>query len=81
MKDGTEMDSGGKIKKAADAAGWKVLKKSTRRDSNPRPSPWQGDTPPLSHSCKMCCILSTFFIIHHHAANVKRKFKLFLKNL
>ena len=25
--------------------------KSTRRDSNPRPSPWQGDTPPLSHSC------------------------------
>ena len=25
-------------------------KKSTRRDSNPRPSPWQGDTPPLSHS-------------------------------
>ena len=20
-------------------------------DSNPRPSPWQGDTPPLSHSC------------------------------
>ena len=27
--------------------------KSTRRDSNPRPSPWQGDTPPLSHSCMM----------------------------
>ena len=27
-------------------------KASTRRDSNPRPSPWQGDTPPLSHSCK-----------------------------
>ena len=27
-------------------------KKSTRRDSNPRPSPWQGDTPPLSHSCR-----------------------------
>ena len=25
-------------------------KASTRRDSNPRPSPWQGDTPPLSHS-------------------------------
>ena len=24
--------------------------KSARRDSNPRPSPWQGDTPPLSHS-------------------------------
>ena len=28
------------------------LLESTRRDSNPRPSPWQGDTPPLSHSCK-----------------------------
>ena len=28
------------------------LFESTRRDSNPRPSPWQGDTPPLSHSCK-----------------------------
>ena len=27
------------------------LFESTRRDSNPRPSPWQGDTPPLSHSC------------------------------
>ena len=26
-------------------------KRSTRRDSNPRPSPWQGDAPPLSHSC------------------------------
>ena len=29
--------------------------KSTRRDSNPRPSPWQGDTPPLSHSCIFIC--------------------------
>ena len=26
------------------------LKLSARRDSNPRPSPWQGDAPPLSHS-------------------------------
>ena len=24
--------------------------KSARRDSNPRPQPWQGCTPPLSHS-------------------------------
>ena len=31
-------------------------KKSTRRDSNPRPSPWQGDTPPLSHSCILCSL-------------------------
>ena len=27
-----------------------VLLKSARRGSNPRPSPWQGDAPPLSHS-------------------------------
>ncbi len=27
-----------------------LLYESARRDSNPRPSPWQGDTPPLSHS-------------------------------
>ena len=27
-----------------------VLLESARRDSNPRPSPWQGDAPPLSHS-------------------------------
>ena len=32
---------------------------STRRDSNPRPSPWQGDTPPLSHSCmSFSCLCS-----------------------
>ena len=29
---------------------WHFLSSSARRDSNPRPSPWQGDTPPLSHS-------------------------------
>ena len=32
------------------------LFESTRRDSNPRPSPWQGDTPPLSHSCILCSL-------------------------
>ena len=31
---------------------WKLREfVSTRRDSNPRPSPWEGNTPPLSHSC------------------------------
>ena len=35
------------------------LFESTRRDSNPRPSPWQGDTPPLSHSCMLfSCLCS-----------------------
>ena len=36
-------------------------KKSARRDSNPRPSPWQGDTPPLSHS-RIFAFLS--FVVH-----------------
>ena len=35
-------------------------KKSTRRDSNPRPSPWQGDTPPLSHSCMIVLNFRTY---------------------
>ena len=34
-----------------DISSFSHLIESTRRDSNPRPSPWQGDTPPLSHSC------------------------------
>ena len=33
-----------------------LILQSARRDSNPRPSPWQGDTPPLSHS-RICCWL------------------------
>ena len=30
-----------------------LKEKSARRDSNPRPSPWQGDALPLSHSRTM----------------------------
>ena len=30
-------------------------KKSARRESNPRPPPWQGDAPPLSHSRIVLC--------------------------
>ena len=30
-------------------------KKSARRDSNPRPPPWQGGAPPLSHSRMKIC--------------------------
>ncbi len=36
---------------------------SARRDSNPRPSPWQGDTPPLSHLRMVCCFLQARSII------------------
>ena len=31
-----------------------LLVSSARRGSNPRPSPWQGDAIPLSHSRKLC---------------------------
>ncbi len=36
---------------------------SARRDSNPRPSPWQGDAPPLSHSRLSCLDDKTYIII------------------
>ena len=51
--------------------------KSTRRDSNPRPSPWQGDTPPLSHSCKICCavtVSATKHMIPENGTFVNRYF-------
>ena len=46
---------------------------STRRDSNPRPSPWQGDTPPLSHSC-IGNIPSKPHIEHHQPSNLHLTF-------
>ena len=44
-----------------------LLKESARRDSNPRPRPWQGRAPPtepLAHSllCRLC-LPDTFDII------------------
>ena len=39
-------NSGDHIKRGSAAKN----KKSARRDSNPRPPPWQGGAPPLSHS-------------------------------
>ncbi len=47
-----------------------VLLESARRGSNPRPSPWQGDAPPLSHSrifmsCRCLCFATTRHNIHH----------------
>ena len=48
-------------------------KASTRRDSNPRPSPWQGDTPPLSHSC-IGNIPSKPHIEHHQPLNLHLTF-------
>ena len=34
--------------------GFADIKKSARRGSNPRPPPWQGGAPPLSHSRMSC---------------------------
>lgn len=50
-------------------------KKSARRESNPRPPPWQGGAPPLSHSRIVLCKLSvaltrTSSILLHVPGNV-----------
>ena len=49
--------------------------KSARRDSNPRPSPWQGDTPPLSHLRMMYCFLQARNIITYEMDSVNYFFK------
>ena len=57
-------------------------KKSTRRDSNPRPSPWQGDTPPLSHSCVCPALLAgAMWIVHYKRSFVNPLFFIFRKIL
>ena len=57
-------------------------KKSARRESNPRPPPWQGGAPPLSHSrivlCKMSVALTrTSSILLHVPENVNSFLKFF----
>ena len=42
--------TGYKKREALKNQGFPANKKSARRDSNPRPPPWQGGAPPLSHS-------------------------------
>ena len=56
-----------------DISSFSHLIESTRRDSNPRPSPWQGDTPPLSHSC-IGNIPSKPHIEHHQPLNLHLTF-------
>ena len=62
-------------------------KKSTRRDSNPRPSPWQGDTPPLSHSCMLVFqpnnmyYTDVLFICQQLFSSFLQKLKLLMKSL
>ena len=57
----------------SDISSFSHLIESTRRDSNPRPSPWQGDTPPLSHSC-IGNIPSKPHIEHHQPLNLHLTF-------
>ena len=57
-------------------------KKSARRESNPRPPPWQGGAPPLSHSRIVLCKLSvaltrTSSILLHVPGNVNSFLKFF----
>ena len=57
-------------------------KKSARRESNPRPPPWQGGAPPLSHSrivlCKLSAALTrTSSILLHVPGNVNSFLKFF----
>ena len=53
---------------------------SARRESNPRPPPWQGGAPPLSHSRIVLCKIAltrTFSIILYVLVKVNTKFKIF----
>ena len=55
---------------------------SARRESNPRPPPWQGGAPPLSHSRIVLCKLSvaltrTSSILLHVPGNVNSFLKFF----
>ena len=49
---------------------------SARRESNPRPSPWQGDAPPLSHSRLSVVLPTTIWIISHRQQTVNNFFKI-----
>ena len=56
---------------------------SARRDSNPRPRPWQGRAPPtepLAHRllCRLC-LPDTFDIIQHELQFVNTKFEIFMQ--
>ena len=44
------------LKKIADTLRVSAIFLSARRGSNPRPSPWQGDAIPLSHSRIISCV-------------------------
>ena len=65
-------------------------KRSARRGSNPRPPPWQGGAPPLSHSRIAWCVchtqdiyyyielcLSTTFFKKHHFFNLTLHLNIF----
>ena len=62
---------------------FRLIRKSARRESNPRPPPWQGGAPPLSHSrivhCKLFVALTrTSSILLHVPGNVNSFFNFFI---
>ena len=50
-------------------------KRSARRGSNPRPPPWQGGAPPLSHSRIVSCVSHARHIILYGNGFVNNKIK------
>ena len=69
---------------------WRNTDRSARRGSNPRPPPWQGGAPPLSHSRIAWCVchtqdiyyyielcLSTTFFKKHHFFNLTLHLNIF----
>ncbi len=68
-------------KKIRDILRYLLFFPSARRGSNPRPSPWQGDAPPLSHSRIFYCFsllsVSDYVIIQHIFLFVNTFFHLF----
>ena len=57
--------SGNRVDGSRQTTGFPKNKKSARRGSNPRPPPWQGGAPPLSHS-RIIQILNLLLLINSH---------------
>ena len=53
--------------------GYPFHKKSARRDSNPRPQPWQGCAPPTEQLAHICCHLATTIVIIYKAISYVNK--------
>ena len=61
--------SGNRVDGSRQTTGFPKNKKSARRGSNPRPPPWQGGAPPLSHS-RIIQILNLLLLIRIAPTNI-----------